>query len=255
MGNERGAGGIARWIATTHSFSSPFHDAYGPTTWLVPIYPLVIAGIFLVFGVQSLASAIAMLGVNSACSAATGIVVYGIGKEVHSERAGSFAGWIWAFSPTIAILPFIQWDTSLSALILGAAVLMTLRLASRKSEGWAGCGASWGVAALVNPALVAPLPILAWLLSDRGRRWKQVVVMLLVAVIVIAPWTVRNYFVFHEMLPIRSNGLAEVYFGNCGFELHPLGRAWSISVWVKLCSRRNLTSGPGNICKLIRESS
>jgi hypothetical protein len=30
-------------------------------------------------------------------------------------------------------------------------------------------------------------------------------------------------FVFRELLPIRSNGLAEVYFGNCGFELHPLG--------------------------------
>ena len=217
------AGAIARWIATTHSFSSPFHDAYGPTAWLAPIFPLVIAGTFLVFGVQSSASAIAMLGVNSAFSAATGIVVYQIGKEVYNERAGWFAGWIWTFSPTIAILPYIQWDTSLSALALGMAVWLTLRLASRKSEGWAGCGASWGVAALVNPALVAPLPILAWMLSDRGRRWKQVALLLTVSAVVIVPWTARNYFVFRELLPIRSNGLAEVYFGNCGFELHPLG--------------------------------
>jgi len=219
--NEVGV--VARWIVTTHSFSSPFHDAHGPTAWLAPVYPMLVAGIFLIFGVQTSASVIAMLVVNSVCSAATGIVVYEIGKELHSEKAGLLAGWIWAFSPAIAILPFIQWDTSLSALVSGAALLQTLRLSSRKSEGWIRCGAMWGFAGLVNPALLAPLPILAWLLSDRGRRWKPVLVMTILAAIDFFPWTVRNYVVFHEILPIRSNGLAEVYFANCGFELHPLG--------------------------------
>jgi hypothetical protein len=46
------AGGIARWIVTNHSFSSPFHDAHGPTAWLGPIYPVIVAGLFLVFGVH-----------------------------------------------------------------------------------------------------------------------------------------------------------------------------------------------------------
>src|SRR5260370_38982917 len=80
----------------------------------------------------------------------------------------------------------------------------------------------WGFAGLVNPAPLAPLPILAWLLSDRERRRKPVLVMTIVAAIVFFPWTVRNYVVFHEILPIRSNGLAEEYSANCGFELHPL---------------------------------
>ena len=39
----------------------------------------------------------------------------------------------------------------------------------------------------------------------------------------IVPWTIRNYVAFHEIMPIRSNGLAEVYFANCGFGTHPLG--------------------------------
>jgi hypothetical protein len=161
---------------------------------------------------------------NSVCAAATGVIVYAIGKEVHSEKAGLYAGWIWAFSPSIAILPFLPWETSLSALLLGAAVLLTLRLTSCKSESWAACGTTWGVAALVNPALLTPLPILALLLSKRGR-WKQVFIMAISTVITIVPWTIRNYAVFHEVLPIRSNGLAEVYFANCGFETHPLGQS------------------------------
>jgi hypothetical protein len=102
------AGGIARWIVLNHSFSSPFHDAHGPTAWLGPVYPLIVAGIFLVFGVQTPASALAVMVFNSVCSAATGAIVYEMGKEIHSEKAGLFAGWMWAFSPPMAILPFIR---------------------------------------------------------------------------------------------------------------------------------------------------
>jgi hypothetical protein len=39
----------------------------------------------------------------------------------------------------------------------------------------------------------------------------------------IIPWTIRNYVVFHKIAPIRSNGLTEVYFANCGFGTHPPG--------------------------------
>src|SRR5260370_40583139 len=57
--NEVGV--VARWIVTTHSCSSPFHDAHGPTAWLAPVYPMLVAGIFLIFGVQTSASVIALL--------------------------------------------------------------------------------------------------------------------------------------------------------------------------------------------------
>jgi hypothetical protein len=150
--------------------------------------------------------------------------VYEIGKDIHGEKGGLCAGWMWALSPYIAILPYILWDTALSALLFSGALLLTLRLGnSSMLADWARCGATWGVAALVNPALLTPLPILALLLLDRGRRRRQVFVLAVVTGLVIVPWTVRNYVVFHEIMPIRSNGLAEVYFANCGFSTHPLG--------------------------------
>ncbi len=219
------AGAIARSIVTEHGFSSPFHDAHGPTAWLAPVYPLIVAGIFLVFGVQTPASAIAVMVFNSLCSAVTGVIVYQIGRDIHSEKAGLFAGWLWAFSPPVAILPFIPWDTSLSALILGAALLMVLRLQAGKSDNWAACGATWGVAGLVNPSLLVPLPVVAMLLTAWEKRLRSVLIMIGFAAIVILPWTVRNYAVFHKIMLVRSNGLAEVYFGNCGFDTHPLGQS------------------------------
>src|SRR6185295_9774852 len=55
------AGGIARWIVTNQTFSSPFHDAHGPTAWIAPVYPGIITCIFLVFGVQTPLSAVAVM--------------------------------------------------------------------------------------------------------------------------------------------------------------------------------------------------
>ena len=203
------AGGIARWIVTNHTFSSPFHDAHGPTAWMAPIYPVIVACIYLVFGVQTQASALAVMCFNALCSAATGVIVYQIAKEVNCENAGVCAGWMWALSPYLAILPYILWDTALSALIAGLALQLTMT--------------TWGVAALVNPALLTPLPVLALWLLDRGRKWRQVFVMATFTIVVILPWTIRNYVAFHEIMPIRSNALTEVYFANCGFGTHPLG--------------------------------
>ena len=150
--NEHGA--IARSLVTSHSFSSPYHDAQVPTAWLGPVYPAIVAVVFLIFGVQSYASAVAILIFNALCSAATGAVIYELGKEAHSEKAGWCAAWMWAFSPSIVIFPLLLWETSLSALLLATATLLTIRLQSAKTTAWALCGALWGITALLNPALL-----------------------------------------------------------------------------------------------------
>ena len=44
------SGNIAHSIATGHGFGSPFHVDTGPTAWMTPVYPCLLAGIFRVFG-------------------------------------------------------------------------------------------------------------------------------------------------------------------------------------------------------------
>jgi hypothetical protein len=133
-------GGIARWIVTKYIFPPPFHDAHGPTAWIAPIYPGIVACIFVVFGIETPTSALSVMCFNAICSAAIGVIVYKIGTEIHSDQAGTFAGWLWALSPYVAILPYILWDTALSALLGGLALLLILRLASagsRRLVDWA----------------------------------------------------------------------------------------------------------------------
>ncbi len=47
------AGRIARSLATGQGYANPFNGVSGPTAWLPPLYPLLMAGAFKVFGVYS----------------------------------------------------------------------------------------------------------------------------------------------------------------------------------------------------------
>src|SRR5437764_4305205 len=64
-------GRIARSIALGQGFRAPFQDGTGPTAWLAPVYPYLLAGVFKVLGVYTTASAIAILSLNSVFSALT----------------------------------------------------------------------------------------------------------------------------------------------------------------------------------------
>jgi hypothetical protein len=54
-------GRIARALATGRGYADPFFGQTGPTAWVTPLFPLILGGIFKVFGVYSTASAWAIL--------------------------------------------------------------------------------------------------------------------------------------------------------------------------------------------------
>ncbi len=55
------AGRIARSIVEGHGFGSPLFEDTGPTAWMTPVYPYLVAGVFKVFGVYTKTSAIVLL--------------------------------------------------------------------------------------------------------------------------------------------------------------------------------------------------
>ncbi len=53
---EQEVGSVAKSLAEGQGFCCLFRQPTGPTAWLVPVYPLLLAGIFKVFGVFTLSS-------------------------------------------------------------------------------------------------------------------------------------------------------------------------------------------------------
>lgn len=216
-------GHIAYSIAAGKGFSSPFQRDTGPTAWLAPVYPYLLAGIFKLFGIYTLRSFFAALTLNILFSAATCIPIFYAGKRIVALGVASAAAWLWALFPNAIIIPFEWiWDTSLSALLLATLLWCTLILAeSRRLLDWFLYGLLWGFALLTNPSVAVLFPFFtawtAYRTRSHNRAANSILRPLLAAAIALLcclPWTIRNYAQFHKFIPLRSNFAFELYIGN-----------------------------------------
>ena len=206
------AGRIARSIVEGRGFSSPLFEDTGPTAWMTPVYPYLVAGVFKIFGVYTKSSAIVLLSMNALISALVCVLVFLIARVSFGDRVAKWSGWAWAFCPYAIYFPVERiWETWLATLLLCVLFLITLNLENEnKFSNWAVFGVLWGLAALTSPALLSVLPFLAgWVIyrgHRRGQRWIGFNVAAAVAfIVVISPWFIRNYEVFHRVIPFRDN--------------------------------------------------
>jgi 4-amino-4-deoxy-L-arabinose transferase-like glycosyltransferase len=234
------SGNIAASLARGHGFSSPFRIDTGPTAWMPPVYPWILAEIFRVFGVRTYDSFLAAVALNILCSAFTCIPIYFVGRRIGGLGVASIATWLWAFFPNAILNTFeSMWEASLAALL--AAIILWATVAIERSErwrDWCAYGLLWGVTLLTNATLVVLLPLLLgwlayhhWKLSAGAARavFAKPALAFGVALLCCLPWTIRNYSVFHRIVPLRSTLGLQLWIGNnenpqeaWKEELHPI---------------------------------
>jgi hypothetical protein len=135
------AGRIARSLVMGQGYANPFNGVSGPTAWLPPLYPLLMAGAFKVFGVYSRGAALALMVVDSALSAVVIPAVYEIAVRCFDARGiarraakvgapvAVWSAWLWAVYP--AALQYAVhwiWEMSVTACLFSWAIVVALRL-------------------------------------------------------------------------------------------------------------------------------
>ena len=215
------SGNIAYSLANGNGFSSPFRVDTGPTAWMTPVYPLLLAGVFRTFGVYTFASYIVAAGLNILFATLACIPIYFAGKRIGGPGLGALAAWLWAVFPNAIQIPTeSMWDASLAALLAATILWATLALAeSQRLRDRCGYGLLWGLALMTNPTLASSLPFLlgwiAWRGRNRGRSWLAGPALAAVIVVLCCvPWTIRNYMVFHAFVPLRSVLGLQLAMGN-----------------------------------------
>ncbi len=218
---QQETGNIAYSLAQGKGFGSVFRTDTGPTAWLAPGYPLLIGGIFKIFGTFTTRALFAAVFLNILFSSAACVPVFLAGKRIGGLGLASLAAWLWALFPNAIMMPFEWiWDTSLSALLAATILWATLALAeSGRVLNWCAYGLLWGFALMTNPALGTLLPfLLGWLayraVDEHRLRWQRVALAVGVAILCCVPWTIRNYTAFHRFIPLRSNLPFELWLGN-----------------------------------------
>jgi hypothetical protein len=224
------AGNVAWSLALGHGFASPLNGMQGPTAWVAPVYPALLALGFKLLNMNPYHVVIFGQAMNSIFSALTCWPIYLVGKKLFSPAIGLASSWAWAALPTAILFPLEWvWDQSLSALLLTGLLAATLYLAVAppfRATGdrlkpllWVTYGIGWAFALLTNPAIGILFPFfaawLAWQSHKNGAAWKSpIAITVLTCVLGIIPWTARNYAAFCHFVPIKSNFGLEFWLGN-----------------------------------------
>jgi 4-amino-4-deoxy-L-arabinose transferase-like glycosyltransferase len=216
-------GWIARALASGHGFSSPYHYWSGPTAMQPPLFPLLLAGVFRLFGIYTISSAFVILSINSLLSALTCIPIYSSAKFSLGARAAELAAILWAVYPfAIYFSAGRVWEYALTGLLFTTCFCISQRIHhTTRPLAWIGWGALFGLCALSNPAILSLLPFLllmAMLKARRfNRRWLLNAALTGFATLaVLSPWVVRNYRALGILCPVRDNFWMEFYSGNWG---------------------------------------
>ena len=231
---HREYGRVAQSLVLGQGFSNAIANT-GPTALMPPVYSLILAGIFKVFGIQTTAAILAALAFSSLCSALTCIPVFSIAQRCFGRRVALWAGWGWVFSPYGVYYGAENlWSACLTGLLFSLLFLVNLKLANptptsvnaaRQIWHWLGYGLLWGLAALTEPMVLSVSPFLGgWLLYRlhlRGCRWRYpATVAALAFVVMVSPWFIRNYQTFHKFIPFRDGAYWNLYMGNSGYSAY-----------------------------------
>jgi hypothetical protein len=192
---------IARSLAAGRGFSNPYGYLTGPTAHCAPAHPAMLAAILSIWGDSPAAvtpALVAEVAIQSLCM----LLLLHISVSAFSSW---IPGAIAAFAMLLATRPIPQWESSMAWLALEA-VFLCAQLGF--ADLWIGTmvGLSW----LVSPSLAPASLGAVWLL--RGR--KSLTVSTAVAIIVILPWTVRNWTVLHAPIFLRDNFGLELFISN-----------------------------------------
>jgi hypothetical protein len=222
-------GRIARALASGYGYADPFTGHTGPTAWVPPLYPLLLAGVFKVFGIYTLKSGWIIVAINSLFSALTALTTWEIAVRCFNLRVAKWSGWIWALCPIAMQYIRWVWDMCLTTLLFSCVLLLALRMrrvGGTSSEGetrstvgsWLLFGLLWGLVGLCDSTLLLFLPVCAlWIIwgnTDKATAIRGAVLSGLIFLVCMAPWFLRNWEAFHAFVPTRSNLGVELWAWN-----------------------------------------
>ncbi len=209
---------IADSIYRGEGFANPFRDPTGPTAWMPPVLPGLLAGLLWISNGNVLSVILAIVLLKAFTLIATGALIL----IVASRTALRLSSWVVLAIMVVWLvvhfsLAFQQthdcWLNLLCLMATFAWASFAPPLSSRSTSVAWGCFG--GFTALVTPVVGFTWGILTLWLGSRADALRRSVIAGLFALLVITPWTTRNYLVFDRFIPIKSNLGYELYVSQC----------------------------------------
>ena len=205
---------IARSLASGHGFSL---TADKPTASRPPLYPILLAGAYRIFGARAeVGKALQIL-----LGGAIVLLAYLLARRLFSESAALAAAAIVACNPSLIFISSYLLAENLYIVLL-LSFLVLFAGARVKPLSYAVCvagGILLGLSSLARPnafpfAMIAAASFLFFGAGARGTRLAKSIVMLAVVFAVLAPWAARNEARFGKPVLFTTHGGITFYQGN-----------------------------------------
>jgi 4-amino-4-deoxy-L-arabinose transferase-like glycosyltransferase len=220
-------GEIARNLLAGKGFSVRFLGSEGPTSQQAPLYPVLLAAAYWLFGTESTAALLAVQLLQCVAGVATVYALMRLAWSLLPEQPAF--GWVAGIA--LAVHPAHLYAVAHIQVVVWASMLLTVLLAvvaEREGASVAGrraaiAGLLAGAMLLVEPILVLALPLVAWMFfrslgdvraAPLRPRLAAVAVMATVCAVVLAPWLVRNWHVHGEPVFVKSTFGYAFWQGN-----------------------------------------
>lgn len=235
---------IALHLSRGEGFRSAF-DLRGSapfTSWSPPLYPAVIAAAYQWFGVRTPAAVTALMLVNAGCFGLILAAAFRLGELLFSRAAGLIAAVLIAIHPLFLHFAGDFWDSYVALVIFLWALVITATMAAAPPRAkilWlALLGASLGILALDNASYAATFPLIVLLALRRApvrQKLAGVAASFVAFLLVLLPWTIRNYDTFGRLYFVRGGPEFELWLGN-----QPVSDGWLGPLTLERHPLRNL---------------
>lgn len=176
---------------------------FGDTYRRAPVYPVFLAGIYLLFGQQILAIRL----VEALLGAALAVAIAILARRIGGDDLGALAGLLWSIYPIGVFIVGLVYPTHLATILLACAVLciMTERDQDLGPGRVITAGIFFGLAALTVPVALATVVVASmWMIYWLPTRRLMLAGLLLLGVsLSFIPWTVRNFYVYDRFVLVE----------------------------------------------------
>lgn len=188
--------------------------------WVAPGLPLIVAFMKLLFNDGTLPTVI----LNMLLSSASIFILYYLGKELFDHKIGLImAFWMAVYYPAIKFSIFVYKEALLYFFVPLTLFLLIKSLKKEFDLKYIILSAlSYGILVHIDERYIFYLPVfpLIYFLNRRaelfGTRVKSYILWIVMVIILLIPWTVRNFYVFDQLviLSTRTTTFTSKIFGE-----------------------------------------
>ncbi len=207
-GFVQGDDGVARAVAQTREYV------------VGPIYPLLLALVYGIFGFKSYGM---VVGLHAVLGAVSAVLAYKTGELLFGKRYA----WI-PYGLTLGYPLFAFWGMYVLTettyvftitLFLYLLALYAKQAKQPKLRTLLILGAAIGISNLVRPLLLLYFPVLGlWIWwMQRGQlktALRDFTIIVIMTILVMSPWWIRNGIKYHQFIAVSNYGSYEFYLGN-----------------------------------------